>query len=121
MKQDKLLQTAYKLKDILENDKRIIYLKEIEKQLEVDEEVIKLHEQLKNAEKAYLYAIEQEKYSDDKQGVKSTQKQLHKIKKQFDELELIKQYKQAYQQVRELYENIQKEIFTPFNKHLCGD
>lgn len=112
---NKLLQ----LKNAIENDDRIKNLNVVDKKLSCDEEAMRL------AYQKDIKALEYEKalklFDNNSTEVKNAQKALYETKYKLDNLDIVKQYNKAYKEVRMLYENINKELFSDFGKKLCKE
>ncbi|MCH5172426.1 MAG: YlbF family regulator [Erysipelotrichales bacterium] len=113
------MKEAYVLKELLENDERIIRLKKDEKEMENSEEVMRL---------SYAFSCAQNEYNDilkhfktDSDEAKKYQRKLYEAKKNLDSHPLVKKYLQSYQEVRLVYNKIQDEIFKPFIAHECKE
>lgn len=116
---DKLLyEKIVDLKRGIEEDERVLYLLEMEKKLSNDPLAMKLAYQ--KDIKAMEYEDALKHFKEDSKEVEAAQKALYLAKKELDSLEIVKEYNKAYQAVRLLYEDINKELFSEFkNKHSC--
>ena len=113
------MNEAYALKEILEKDERVIKLKQDEYEMENSEEVMRL---------SYSFSCAQDEYNDilkhfkpDSDEARKYQRKLYESKANLDSHPLVKKYLQSYQEVRLIYNKIQKEIFNPFNTHECKE
>ena len=109
------MQLAYDLAEELKRDPRITALQSFELKLNQDNEVKRLSQTMHDC--ALLY----EASRDDKSKLQEAQRKLHEAKLALDSHPLVKEYYRIYRPVRELYESIQDQLFTPFNLHICGD
>lgn len=105
------------LKEKLKDDPRILRLNECEKKMDEDEEVMAL---------AYKKDVAASKYSDvlnhfskDSEEAQKALKELHEAKLNLDNHPVVREYLKAYQEVRELYDEINKTLFTSFTIDLC--
>ena len=113
------MKEAYALKELMETDERVIKLKKDEEEMENNEEVMRL---------SYIFSCAQNEYNDilkhfkvDSEEAKKYQKKLYEAKTNLDSHPLVRKYLQSYQEVRLIYNKIQKEIFKPFNNHECNE
>lgn len=116
MTQD-IYELLAQLKDALKNDERIIRLKQIENELENDDEVKVLAYQLDCASREYNDALKI--YDIEHDISKEKQKNLYNKKIKLDSLEIVKKYNKAYREVYDLYNKINEEIFNPLSPSLC--
>jgi cell fate (sporulation/competence/biofilm development) regulator YlbF (YheA/YmcA/DUF963 family) len=65
-------------------------------------------------------AIDWESIPEDDLHRVEAQKRLHQAKLALDCHPAVRRYYEAYGALRALYDTIQKDIFTPFNLHVCG-
>ena len=86
---EKLMVQAYKLKDALENDERVLALSKAEKIMENDEDVMRL---------SYRFSLANDNYNET-----------------LRHFSLDSDYLKKYQQVRLMYEQVDKLIFSKFN------
>lgn len=114
---EKVFELAYELKKMLIEDSRIVSLNDAEEKMNNSDEVIKL---------TYQKDILSDKYSDllkyfapDSDEVKSAQKNLFLAKKELEENELVRDYLSKYQQVRMMFDFVNKELFSLLNIDLC--
>ena len=110
---EKLMVQAYKLKDALENDERVLALSKAEKIMENDEDVMQL---------SYRFSLANDNYNEtlrhfplDSDEARKAQKELYEAKKNLDAHPLVSDYLKKYQQVRLMYEQVDKLIFNKFN------
>lgn len=110
---EKLMVQAYKLKDALENDERVLALSKAEKLMENDEDVMRL---------SYRFSLANDNYNEilrhfplDSDEARKAQKELYEAKKNLDAHPLVSDYLKKYQQVRLMYEQVDKVIFNKFN------
>ena len=114
---DELYLKVNHIKELLDNDPRVIRLNELEAKMDNDEEVMAL---------AYKKDVAASKYSDvlnhfskDSEEAQKALKELHEAKLNLDNNPLVREYLKAYQEVRELYDEINKTLFTSFTIDLC--
>ena len=113
-----LLTSLTSLKDALENDERVITLNKLEKELNENEEVMKLAYLKDMAALEYDDALKH--FSKDDEVVKEKQKKLYEVKYNLDSHPLVKKYNEVYQKVRLLYEHINEELFGELvSKQTC--
>ncbi len=113
MKQE-TLEALNLLKTNLDNDHRVVLLKEKEKIMSED---------LKANELSIKMKLASSKYDDDLNHfgfdspftVKSRQ-ELHQIKLELDTLGVVKDYMDAFKEVRKLYEQIDEILFSSFKE-----
>ena len=108
---------ATQLKQLLEKDERIIALNEIEKRMNEDEEVMALAYQKDMA--AVNYSDTLNHFSEMSDEAKEALKKLHLAKYNLDNHPLVREYMAKYKEVRELYDEINKILFSEFNVNLC--
>ena len=108
---------AEKLKELLNQDERVVRLNELEKKMNEDEEVMALAYQKDMAAVAYSDTLNH--FSEDSEEAKKALKKLHEAKLKLDSHPLVKEYLSSYKKVRELYEEINKILFSNFNGNLC--
>ena len=114
--QDNIYLLASELKDLLNNDPRIILLNELEKKLENSEEVMALSYQKDIAVSAYGDALNHYKEGSDE--LKEYQKEMFHKKEALDNHPLVKEYLKAYSEVRDLYFAINDILFNDLSLHL---
>ena len=114
---EEIYQKAELLKEMLDNDPRVIRLNELEKRMDESEEVMAL---------AYKKDMAAVKYSDilnhfkeDSIEAQLALKELHQAKYDLDSHPIVKDYLKAYKEVRELYDEINKILFSSFSIELC--
>ena len=108
---------AEKLKELLNQDERIILLNELERKMNEDEEVMALAYQKDMA--ATIYSDTLNHFSEESEEAQKALKKLHKAKLQLDNHPLVKEYLSIYKEVRELYDEINRILFSSFNGNLC--
>ena len=109
-----LLQYTYELSQLLACDKRLQTLKSIEHELDNNLEVIALSQKMHNQADVYGASIDVKALNTE------AQRKLHQAKFELESHPLVRRYYEAYKAVRELYDVIQSELFSPFNIHVCG-
>lgn len=107
-----LLNALYELKASLENDPRVLKLKELDKLLNENEEVMALSYRKDNANREYEDALRF--FKENSPIVKEKQRLLYEAKYNLDIHPLVKEYNAAYKEVRLLYEEVNKELFKDF-------
>lgn len=115
--ENEIYQKAMTLKQLLNEDERIIKLQRIEKEMENNEEVMALTYKKDAAASRYSDILKY--YSEDSDEAKTALKALHEAKLNLDNHPLVKQYLEAYKEVRELYQSINEILFSNFNANLC--
>ena len=115
---DDIYCLSYELKDLLTNDPRIIALNELEKKMNESEEVMALAYQKDLAVSEYSDALNH--FTRDSQEVKDAQHNLHIKKEALDSHPLVKEYLQAYSEVRDLYYQLNDILFSNMNLHMKG-
>lgn len=109
---------VYNLKEALANDSRIIHLNELEKKMNNDDSVMAL---------AYQKDIASSRYGDmltifsneEVDEVKNARDKLIKAKSLLYMHPLVKEYLDAFQAVRSIYQNINKNIFALMDTDMC--
>lgn len=101
-----------KLKEAINNDPRVLKLNELNKKLDNDDEVMKLAYKKDMASVSYEDALKH--FGKDSKEASDAQKRLYEAKLNLDNNELVKEYNHAYKEVRELYNLINKELFSKF-------
>ena len=107
---------AGELKDLLDNDERIIRLNKLENELNNNEEVMALSYQKDLAVSSYSDALNH--FPKDSEMMKKYQHELHLKKEALDNHPLVKKYLQAYSDVRDLYFQINEILFKDLSFHL---
>ena len=107
---------AGELKDLLDNDERIIRLNKLEKQMNENEEVMALSYQKDLAVSAYSDALNH--FANDSEEIKKYQHELFLKKEALDNHPLVKSYLKAYSEVRDLYFQINEILFNDLSLHL---
>ncbi len=111
--EDELIEKTYALKESLDHDERLLLLKEKEREMEENEEVMLLSYYFQRAQDEYNDALRH--FKEESEEVKKAQKILFEKKKALDEHPLVQAYLKAYKDVREVYEEIQQTLFEPFH------
>ena len=106
---------AGELKDLLDNDERIIRLNKLEKQMNENEEVMALSYQKDLAVSAYSDALNH--YANNSPEIKKYQHELFVKKEDLDNHPLVKEYLKAYSEVRDLYFQINEILFNDLSLH----
>lgn len=108
-----LLSRINELKEELTNHPDVIELEKIEKELENNEEIMKLCYRKDSCLTKYEDAIRY--FGENSEEAKSAQKLLYQAKLEMDNNEIIKKYNEQFKKVRKLYDKINEEIFNKFN------
>ena len=106
---------AGELKDLLDNDERIIRLNKLENELNNNEEVMALSYQKDLAVSAYSDALNY--FANDSEEIKKYQHELFLKKEALDNHPLVKEYLRAYSEVRDLYFQINEILFNDLSLH----
>lgn len=106
---------AGELKDLLDNDERIIRLNKLENELNNNEEVMALSYQKDLAVSAYSDALNH--FANDSEEIKKYQHELFLKKEALDNHPLVKSYLKAYSEVRDLYFQINEILFNDLSLH----
>ena len=104
---------SYELKDLLNNDERIIALNKLEKEMNENEEVMALAYQKDLAINEYSDALNH--FASDSEEVKKAQHNLHLKKEALDNHPLVREYLKAYCEVRDLYFQLNDILFSNLN------
>ena len=107
---------AGELKDLLDNDERLIRLNKLENELNNNEEVMALSYQKDLAVSAYSDALNH--FANDSEEIKKYQHELFLKKEALDNHPLVKSYLKAYSEVRDLYFQINEILFNDLSLHL---
>ena len=111
-----IYETAYELKDLLSQDERIKRLNELEQKMNSDNEVIALAYQKDIAVSNYSDILNH--FSEDSEEVKKAQRELYEKKLALDTHPLVRQYLDAYKEVRDLYIQMNALLFDGLNLKL---
>lgn len=101
---------AGELKDLLDNDERLIRLNKLENELNNNEEVMALSYQKDLAVSAYSDALNH--FANNSEEIKKYQHELFLKKEALDNHPLVKEYLKAYSEVRDLYFQINEILFN---------
>ena len=107
---------SYELKDLLSQDERVVLLERIEKEMNANEEVMALAYQKDLAINNLSDAINH--FGESSEEAKYAQHELFLKKEALDNHSLVREYLKAYQEVRELYFNLNDILFSNLNLHL---
>ena len=107
---------SYELKDLLSQDERVVLLERIEKEMNTNEEVMALAYQKDLAINNLSDAINH--FGENSEEAKNAQHELFLKKEALDNHPLVRQYLKAYQEVRELYFNLNDILFSNLNLHM---
>ena len=111
-----IYETAYELKDLLSSDERIKRLNELETKMNNDNEVIALAYQKDVA--VYNYSDALNHFGENSPEVKNAQKELYEKKLALDTHPLVREYLDAYKEVRDLYIQMNGLLFDGLNLKL---
>jgi cell fate (sporulation/competence/biofilm development) regulator YlbF (YheA/YmcA/DUF963 family) len=106
---------AGELKDLLDNDERIIRLNKLENELNNNEEVMALSYQKDLAVSSYSDALNH--FANDSEEIKKYQHELFLKKEALDNHPLVKSYLKTYSEVRDLYFQINEILFNDLSLH----
>ena len=106
---------AGELKDLLDNDERLIRLNKLENELNNNEEVMALSYQKNLAVSAYSDALNH--FANNSEEIKKYQHELFLKKEALDNHPLVKEYLKAYSEVRDLYFQINEILFNDLSLH----
>ena len=106
---------ACELKDLLDNDERIIRLNKLENELNNNEEVMALSYQKDLAVSSYSDALNH--FANNSEEMKKYQHDLFLKKEALDNHPLVKSYLKAYSEVRDLYFQINEILFNDLSLH----
>ena len=107
---------SYELKDLLSQDERVILLDKLEKEMNTNEEVMALAYQKDLAINNLSDATNH--FGENSEEAKKAQRELFLKKEALDNHPLVREYLKAYQEVRELYFNLNDILFSNLNLHL---
>lgn len=107
---------ASELKDLLDNDERIVRLNELENKLVNNEEVMALTYQKDIAVSDYSDALNH--FDDKSEEMKKFRHALFAKKEALDNHPLVKEYLKAYSEVRDLYYKLNDILFGDLSLHL---
>ncbi len=106
---------AGELKDLLDDDERIVRLNKLEKQMNENEEVMALSYQKDLAVSSYSDALNH--YGNNSPEIKKYQHELFLKKEALDNHPLVMEYLKAYSEVRDLYFQINEILFNDLSLH----
>ena len=106
---------AGELKDLLDNDERIIRLNKLENELNNNEEVMALSYQKDLAVSSYSDALNH--FANNSEEMKKYQHDLFLKKEALDNHPLVKEYLKAYSEVRDLYFQVNEILFNDVSLH----
>ena len=108
-----IYNVAYSLKELLDNDERVVLLDALEKKMNENEEVMALAYQKDLAVNEYSDALNH--FSSDSEEVKKAQHNLFVKKEALDNNPLVRDYLKAYSEVRDLYFQLNEILFNNLN------
>ena len=111
-----IYETAYELRDLLSQDERIKRLNNLEEKMNNNNDVIALAYQKDLAVSNYSDALNH--FSEDSEEVKKAQRELYEKKLALDTHPLVRQYLDAYKEVRDLYIQMNALLFDGLNLKL---
>ena len=106
---------AGELKDLLDNNERIIRLNKLENELNNNEEVMALSYQKDLAVSSYSDALNH--FANNSEEMKKYQHDLFLKKEALDNHPLVKEYLKAYSEVRDLYFQVNEILFNDLSLH----
>ena len=101
---------SYELKELLSQDERVVLLNKLEKEMNNNEEVMALAYQKDLAISNLSDAINH--FGENSEEAKKAQHELFLKKEALDNHPLVRDYLKAYQEVRELYFNLNDILFS---------
>ena len=101
---------SYELKELLSQDERVVLLNKLEKEMNDNEEVMALAYQKDLAISNLSDAINH--FGENSEEAKKAQHELFLKKEALDNHQLVRDYLKAYQEVRELYFNLNDILFS---------
>ena len=107
---------SYELKDLLSHDERVVLLNKLEKEMNANEEVMALAYQKDLAISNLSDAINH--FGENSEEAKKAQHELFLKKEALDNHPLVREYLKAYQEVRELYFNLNDILFSNLSLHM---
>lgn len=114
---EKVIELAYELKALLENDSRILNLNKDEESMKNDNKAMELAYKKDMAIDEYEFALSH--FSKDSKEVEAANKKLHEAKLALDSNEIVAKYLKSYAEVRYLYMEINNILFSIINQNLC--
>lgn len=114
---EKIFDLASKVNESLRNDPRVIRLNELEEELNNSYEVYSLSQ--KKDEALELYNKLKGVYPDEHIEVKNALKKLKEAKELLNNHPLVKSYLSIYNEVRDLYMEIDSILFSDFKGRHC--
>ena len=114
---EKTIELAYQLKDLLNRDERILELNKLEEEINNHREVITLVIAKDKANNEYNDLSRFLK--DDDPSLIEARKKLMKAKEQLQTHPIVKQYLEKYREVEELYRFINEHLFDNMDASLC--
>ena len=106
---------AGELKDLLDNDERLVRLNKLENELNNNEEVMALSYQKDLAVSSYSDALNH--YANNSEEIKKYQHELFLKKEALDNHPLVKEYLKAFSEVRDLYFQVNEILFNDLSLH----
>ena len=107
-----LASSLSNLKEAIEKDPCVLRLNELDKKLNENEEVMKLAYKKDMALLRYEDMVKN--FGENSKEANEAQKTLHEAKYNLDIHPLVKEYNQAYKEVRHIYDMINEELFNKF-------
>lgn len=114
---EKVIALSYELKNLLENDERLLNLTSKEEIMKNDELAMALAYKKDLALDELEFMVNH--FSKDSKEVEVAQKKLHEAKLQLDTSESVKDYLKAYSAVRDLLNEVNNTLFSMLNENLC--
>lgn len=116
---DQLLNKLESLKLALEKDERIIGLNLLDEKMNKNEEVMALAYKKDMAALDFEDALKH--FGEKAKETQVAQKRLYEAKLSLDTHPLVKEYNEAYKEVKILYNKINDELFKDFSSQKCGE
>ena len=114
---EKIYSLTLELKESLKNHPSLVLLNSLEKEMEENEEVMKLSYRKDQANDKYNDMVKY--YGENSLEASNALKELHVAKKELDSHPLVRKYLKAYQEVRELYQEINHLLFDVIKEKNC--
>ena len=111
------INKAYALHEEIIHDSRYLHLLELEKEMENNEEVCLLSYRKDTANSHYNDMLKI--YNEESDEVKKARHDLFLAKQALESHPVVIEYLKAYQEVRELFDNINDILFGGLNANLC--
>lgn len=113
---DRLREALYEYAKLLKEDARVLRMRDLEKRLTEDEEVVALSRAMDEAERLYSEALA----TNDQELIEKRKKELYEAKLALDTNPLAKEYTESYIAVRDLYAEIDDILFSPYRRKVIS-